>query len=210
MNWKHGVVWSGIVFRFGQSIATSHDLTSKGSWGREIPLFQGNLGWCLARYYCDMGQSHWSQYIITSDLVAAIFEMRQQDCPMRGITKTRLIVTMQILMMEKSPAKKKTSPKGFFPNLQMEWIFKSSSRPNVFSPEKYGGNSKWKSSPKNSPKNPMFLRWKSHEGHHRCGGQTGQEKWRTTIFLTILTQPSRPTWRNFWDCKLYSKLGGGF
>ena len=157
-----------------------------------------------------MGQSHWSQYIITSDLVAAIFEMRQQDCPVRGITKTRLIVTMQILMMEKSPAKKKTSPKGFFPNLQMEWIFKSSSRPNVFSPEKYGGNSKWKSSPKNSPKNPMFLRWKSHEGHHRCGGQTGQEKWRTTIFLTILTQPSRPTWRNFWDCKLYSKLGGGF
>ena len=115
LNWKHGVVWSGIVFRFGQSIATSHDLTSKGSWGWEIPLFQGNLGWCLARYYCDMGQSHWSQYIITSDLVAAIFEMRQQDCPMRGITKTRLIVTMQILMMEKSPAKKKTSPKGFFP-----------------------------------------------------------------------------------------------
>ena len=31
--------------RSGQIIATSHDLTSKGSWGREIPLFQGNLGW---------------------------------------------------------------------------------------------------------------------------------------------------------------------
>ena len=29
----------------GQSIATSHDLTPKGSWEREIPLFQGNLGW---------------------------------------------------------------------------------------------------------------------------------------------------------------------
>ncbi len=29
----------------GQIIATSHDLTPKGSWGREIPLFQGNLGW---------------------------------------------------------------------------------------------------------------------------------------------------------------------
>ena len=26
-------------------IATSNDLTPKGSWGREIPLFQGNLGW---------------------------------------------------------------------------------------------------------------------------------------------------------------------
>ena len=26
-------------------IATSHDLTPKGSWEREIPLFQGNLGW---------------------------------------------------------------------------------------------------------------------------------------------------------------------
>ena len=29
----------------GQIIATSHDLTPKGSWEREIPLFQGNLGW---------------------------------------------------------------------------------------------------------------------------------------------------------------------
>ena len=28
----------------GQIIATSHDLTPKGSWGREIPLFQENLG----------------------------------------------------------------------------------------------------------------------------------------------------------------------
>ena len=28
----------------GQIIATSHDLTPKGSWEREIPLFQGNLG----------------------------------------------------------------------------------------------------------------------------------------------------------------------
>ena len=26
-------------------IATSHDLTPKGSQGREIPLFEGNLGW---------------------------------------------------------------------------------------------------------------------------------------------------------------------
>ena len=35
---------------------------------------------------------------------------------MRGITKTRLIVTMQILMMEKSPAKKKKlHRKDFFP-----------------------------------------------------------------------------------------------
>ena len=29
----------------GQIIATSHDLTLKGSYRREIPLFQGNLGW---------------------------------------------------------------------------------------------------------------------------------------------------------------------
>ena len=29
----------------GQIIATSHDLTPKGSQGREIPLFQRNLGW---------------------------------------------------------------------------------------------------------------------------------------------------------------------
>ena len=29
----------------GPIIAISHDLTSKGSWGREIALFQGNLGW---------------------------------------------------------------------------------------------------------------------------------------------------------------------
>ena len=29
----------------GQIVATSHDLTSKGSSGREITLFPGNLGW---------------------------------------------------------------------------------------------------------------------------------------------------------------------
>ncbi len=29
----------------GQIIATSHDLTPNGSLVREIPLFQGNLGW---------------------------------------------------------------------------------------------------------------------------------------------------------------------
>ncbi len=29
----------------GQSIATSHDLTPNGGLVREIPLFQGNLGW---------------------------------------------------------------------------------------------------------------------------------------------------------------------
>ena len=29
----------------GQIIATSHDLTPKGGLVREIPLFQGNLGW---------------------------------------------------------------------------------------------------------------------------------------------------------------------
>ena len=29
----------------GQIIVTSHDLTPKGSWWREIPLFQGNPGW---------------------------------------------------------------------------------------------------------------------------------------------------------------------
>ena len=34
----------------GQIIATSHDLTPKGSWGREIPLCQGNL-YRLVKYY---------------------------------------------------------------------------------------------------------------------------------------------------------------
>ena len=29
----------------GQIIATSRDLTSNGGLVREIPLFQGNLGW---------------------------------------------------------------------------------------------------------------------------------------------------------------------
>ena len=29
----------------GQIIATSHDLTPNGGFLREIPLFQGNLGW---------------------------------------------------------------------------------------------------------------------------------------------------------------------
>ena len=34
-----------ITYILGQIIATSHDLTPKCSWGREIPLFQENLGW---------------------------------------------------------------------------------------------------------------------------------------------------------------------
>ena len=33
------------VFLFGQIVATSHDPTPKGSWTKEIPLFQWNLGW---------------------------------------------------------------------------------------------------------------------------------------------------------------------
>ena len=41
-----GQEWMILEESSGQTIATSHDLTSKGSWGREIPLFQGNVGWC--------------------------------------------------------------------------------------------------------------------------------------------------------------------
>ena len=35
----------GQVHISGQIIATSHDLTPNGGLVREIPLFQGNLGW---------------------------------------------------------------------------------------------------------------------------------------------------------------------
>ena len=34
-----------IYTKSGQIIATSHDLTPNGGLVREIPLFQGNLGW---------------------------------------------------------------------------------------------------------------------------------------------------------------------
>ena len=34
-----------IIHPSGQIIATSHDLTPNGGLVREIPLFQGNLGW---------------------------------------------------------------------------------------------------------------------------------------------------------------------
>ena len=34
-----------VGFKAGQIIATSHDLTPNGGLVREIPLFQGNLGW---------------------------------------------------------------------------------------------------------------------------------------------------------------------
>ena len=41
-----GDVWIGIyTIHSGQIIATSHDLTPNGGLVREIPLFQGNLGW---------------------------------------------------------------------------------------------------------------------------------------------------------------------
>ena len=42
-----------ILIRHGQIIATSHDLTWKDSWGREIPLFQKNLGWWRIRIWPD-------------------------------------------------------------------------------------------------------------------------------------------------------------
>ena len=37
--------WTSEVYNSGQIIATSHDLTPNGGLGREIPLFQRNLGW---------------------------------------------------------------------------------------------------------------------------------------------------------------------
>ena len=33
------------IYKSGQIIATSHDLTPNGGLVEEIPLFQGNLGW---------------------------------------------------------------------------------------------------------------------------------------------------------------------
>ena len=40
-----GIPGSRILQVSGQIIATSHDLTPNGGLAREIPLFQGNLGW---------------------------------------------------------------------------------------------------------------------------------------------------------------------
>ena len=40
-----GTAVSRSVIISGQIIATSHDLTPNGGLVREIPLFQGNLGW---------------------------------------------------------------------------------------------------------------------------------------------------------------------
>ena len=42
-GWSKTSVWS--MTKPGQIIATSHDLTPNGGLVREIPLFQGNLGW---------------------------------------------------------------------------------------------------------------------------------------------------------------------
>ena len=42
------------MYASGQIIATSHNLTSKGSWGREIPLFKGNLGWWIIIVWPDV------------------------------------------------------------------------------------------------------------------------------------------------------------
>ena len=49
---KEGEVMSEAVMKTrvvygisGQIIATSHDLTPNGGLVRELPLFQGNLGW---------------------------------------------------------------------------------------------------------------------------------------------------------------------
>ena len=42
MHVSHGYIY---IYISGQIIATSHDLTPNGGLVREIPLFQGNLGW---------------------------------------------------------------------------------------------------------------------------------------------------------------------
>ena len=39
------LVSGSCTIKSGQIIATSHDLTPNGGLVREIPLFQGNLGW---------------------------------------------------------------------------------------------------------------------------------------------------------------------
>ena len=41
----HELFWGSRCHTSGQIIATSHDLTPNGGLVREIPLFQGNLGW---------------------------------------------------------------------------------------------------------------------------------------------------------------------
>ena len=52
----------------GQIITTSHDITPKGSWGREIPSFQQNLSNCnLARWlYRSLHISHVTSYLGTT------------------------------------------------------------------------------------------------------------------------------------------------
>ncbi len=49
------------MYLSGQIIATSHDLTPKDSWGKEIPLFQGNLGWWNI---IPFGQNLWEVFSI--------------------------------------------------------------------------------------------------------------------------------------------------
>ena len=51
-------------------IATSHDLTRNGGLVREIPLFQGNLGWwniiILARFLYEIHCSLVEEFLLTS------------------------------------------------------------------------------------------------------------------------------------------------
>ena len=57
-----------ITYISGQIIATSHDLTPNGGLLREIPLFQGNLGWwniiicqdiyLIVSFFLEMGWSN--------------------------------------------------------------------------------------------------------------------------------------------------------
>ena len=42
---KHQTEFASGDHLSGQNISTSHDLTPNGGLVREIPLFQGNLGW---------------------------------------------------------------------------------------------------------------------------------------------------------------------
>ena len=54
-----------INYYSGQIIATSHDLTPNGGLVREIPLFQGNLGWWNIIIWPDYYHHHNKLLIIT-------------------------------------------------------------------------------------------------------------------------------------------------
>ena len=67
---------------YGQIIETWQDLTPKGSWGKEIPLFQGYIDWWNIIIGADIS-SQFHSFLFMTDTFAVLSSQRSSGCRRR-------------------------------------------------------------------------------------------------------------------------------